>query len=311
MIRVARGADVAPVTDLWNRCLPRDTTTEARFARWLFADVDHDVISGEGAWVEEREGKTVGFVRASKRTLGNDLMGTEDESGWIPVIFADAAHRRQGIGTALLSKAIDHLRSRGAKTIWVCGNTGSAPGYVFPGVDKDAYSAGMALFQKHGFVVDHEPIGMSGSLLDLDFDRLHAEAWAEGTCEGVRVETLRPDTVDALFAFLRQAFPGDWNTAARGKVKGGSMDEVLLAWLDDEVVGYCQWEGEHFGPFGVRADVRSKRLGAKLFLEAIRRIKANDGRTVWFNWADEGAARFYHRFGLEATRRFAILRKDL
>jgi mycothiol synthase len=89
------------------------------------------------------------------------------------------------------------------------------------------------------------------------------------------------------------------------------MDEVLIARLNGEVVGYCQWEGEHFGPFGVRGDVRGKKIGAKLFVEAVGRIKAADGRTVWFNWADPDAARFYQRFGLEVTRRFAILRLDM
>ncbi len=56
---------------------------------------------------------------------------------------------------------------------------------------------------------------------------------------------------------------------------------------------------------------RGQRIGAKLFVEAARRIRAADGRSVWFNWADDDAARFYGRFGLAATRRFAILRCDL
>jgi mycothiol synthase len=86
---------------------------------------------------------------------------------------------------------------------------------------------------------------------------------------------------------------------------------VLIAVVNGTVVGYCQWEGEHFGPFGVRADIRGKKIGAKLFVEAVRRIKAADGRTVWFNWADEDAARFYERFGLHVTRKFAIMKRIL
>jgi hypothetical protein len=57
--------------------------------------------------------------------------------------------------------------------------------------------------------------------------------------------------------------------------------------------------------------MRGKRIGAKIFVEAVRRIKEADGRTVWFNWADEDAARFYKRYGLEETRKFAILRHDI
>jgi GNAT superfamily N-acetyltransferase len=305
------GRDVGAVVDLWNRTLVQDTTTEARFALWLFADPDHDPVSGEGAWIAESDGQPLGFIRALKRTFPNDLMGAEEDDAWIPAVFVAPERQRRGIGTGLLEGALESVANRGAKRVWVCGNTGSAPGYVFPGVDKDAYAAGLAFFLKSGFVVDHEPVAMAGSLIDLDHERLHAEAWAQGTTQDVRVEPLRPDTVQPFLGFLRRSFPGDWNTAARGSLRSGGLGRVLLAWLGDEVVGYCQWEGEHFGPFGVRTDVRGKRLGAKLFVEAMRRIKGEDGRSVWFNWADEDAARFYRRFGLRETRRFAILRRDL
>lgn len=291
--------------------LPRDTTTVGRFVQWLFVDPDFDVGTGAGAWVAERGGAPVGFVRATRRFYPNDRQGQEPESGWTPVIFVAPEHQRQGIGTQLLETALGHLRAEGARRVWVCGNTGSAPGYIFPGVDRDAYAGGLALFLRHGFVVDHEPVAMSRSILDFDHPKHHAEAWTPETSEGVRVETLRAETVMPFLAFLRRAFPGDWNTAARSKLRGGRLDEVLVAWLDDQIVGHCQWDGEHFGPFGVSAEARNRKIGAKLFTEAVRRIKADGGRTVWFNWADPDAARFYQRFGLSATRHFAILRKDL
>jgi mycothiol synthase len=97
----------------------------------------------------------------------------------------------------------------------------------------------------------------------------------------------------------------------RIKVNSGTLDEILIALLNGKIIGYCQWEGEHFGPFGVSEKARNKRVGAKLFTEAVRRIRQAEGRTVWFNWADENAARFYGRHGLKETRKFAILRKDL
>ncbi len=310
-IRPVRGADVDAVVAVWNRSLVRDTTSAARFAKWLFADPDFDVETGEGAWVAEAGGEVVGFLRVIRRVFPNDLLGTEDERGWIPAMGVAPEHQRCGVGAALLERGIAFLRERGVKQIWICGNTGSAPGYLCPGVDRDAYPSGLAFFQKHGFVIDHDAVAMARSIIDLNFDQYHADAWAKGTTEGVRVEPLRPQTMREFLAFLRPALPGDWSAAARAKINTGALDEVLLAFLDDEVVGYCQWEGEHFGPFGVRPDVRGKRIGAKLFVEAMRRIKAADGRTVWFNWADPRAENFYHRYGLEATRRFAIMRRDL
>jgi hypothetical protein len=37
-------------------------------------------------------------------------------------------------------------------------------------------------------------------------------------------------------------------------------------------------------------------------LLAVRRIKLADGRSVWFNWADPEAQKFYTKFGMHATR---------
>jgi GNAT superfamily N-acetyltransferase len=227
----------------------------------------------------------------------------------MPVLAVAPGHQRQGIGTALLERGLAYLRAAGRQQVWVCGNTGSAPGYVFPGVDQDAYAGGLALLRKHGFVVDHEPVSMSREAVDFDVEKCHQEAWKTGT--DVKVASLTPGRVQEFLVFMADVFPGDWNMAARAKIRAGALHEVLIALQGETIVGYCQWEGEHFGPFGVTAAIRSQGIGAKLFVEAVRRIRAADGRTVWFNWADEAAARFYGRFGLKAQRRFAMLRRDL
>lgn len=310
-IRAVKGNDVTQIVSLWNRTLIRDTITEQRFVNWLFVDPDFDPVSREGCWVAEKQNSIVGFARAIVRSVPNDGLGLEPEDGWIPVIFVAPEEQRKGIGSKLMEEIIKFFKAKSRKRVWVCGNTGSAPGYIFPGVDKDVYTSGLEFFKKWGFVIDHEPVAMARSIIDFDYDRYYSEAWAEGTTEGLSIETVTPESVLEFLAFMRRYFPGDWNIAARAQIRAGKMSDILIARLNGEVVGYCQWDGEHFGPFGVREDVRGKRIGAKLFVEAVRRIKANDGRTVWFNWADPDAARFYNRFGLDVTRRFAILRLDL
>lgn len=310
-IRAVKGNDVTKIVSLWNRTLIRDTITEQRFVNWLFVDPDFDPVSREGCWVAEKQNSIVGFARAIVRSVPNDGLGLEPEDGWIPVIFVAPEEQRKGIGSKLMEEIIKFFKAKSRKRVWVCGNTGSAPGYIFPGVDKDVYTSGLEFFKKWGFVIDHEPVAMARSIIDFDYDRYYREAWAEGTTEGLSIETITPESVLEFLAFMRRYFPGDWNIAARAQIRAGKMSDILIARLNGEVVGYCQWDGEHFGPFGVREDVRGKRIGAKLFVEAVRRIKANDGRTVWFNWADPDAARFYNRFGLDVTRRFAILRLDL
>ncbi|MDZ7292905.1 MAG: GNAT family N-acetyltransferase [candidate division KSB1 bacterium] len=308
-IRTMAGGDIWPIVGLWNKCLPRDPINLSRFITTFLIDVNYDPVSGEGCYVAIKENQIVGFIRAVIRRAPNDGLGFEESDGWISVLFVDPAYQREGIGTTLLQQAEQFLIENKRSRVWVCGNTGSAPGYVFPGVDQEAYAPALKFFIKHGYRIDHEPVSMSGPIVDFDEEKYRREAYSTG--QEVIIEELSPEKVRPFLAFLAEHFKGDWNAAARQKLSTGRLNEVLIAWMDNQVVGYCQWEGEHFGPFGVREDIRGKKIGAKLFFEAVVRIRRADGRNVWFNWADEDAARFYKRFGLKETRKFAILKKDL
>ena len=308
-IRTLAGSDVKDILAVWNRALRRDPMTEGRFVAGILADPDYWAGDDSGFFVATMNDRPVGFLRAIIRRLPNDRMGLEPEVGWIPIVAVDPDHQRAGIGTALMETALAYFRRHGRKHIWVCGGSGSAPGYIIPGVDKDLYSGGLALFRKAGFKANRESESMAREIVDFEVDKFRAEAWATGS--DVRIVSLVPELVQDFVEFLADAFPGDWNSAARAKLRAGLLHEVLVAVVGGRVVGYCQWEGEHFGPFGVKEDCRGRRVGAKLFVEAVQRIREADGRTVWFNWAEEKAARFYRRFGLKATRRFVIFEKEL
>lgn len=308
-IRPLKSADLSAILSIWNRALVRDPINQGRLVSMIYGDPDYQAGEDSGFFVATRGSQPVGFLRAAIRRWPNDRLGIEPEDGWLPVVAVDPDHQRSGVGTALLERALDYFRRHGRKKIWVCGHTGSAPGYVFCGVDKDAYPGGLKLLAKAGFKVRNEPVSMTREVVTFDVDRLAREAVQ--ACPDAEVANLTPERIDDFFGFLAESFPGDWNIAARAKVRAGLLHEVLIATMAGRVVGYCQWEGEHFGPFGVSAAVRNKKVGARIFVEAVRRIREADGRTVWFNWADEDAARFYRRFGLQAQRYFAILTKDL
>jgi ribosomal protein S18 acetylase RimI-like enzyme len=308
-IRAFTGADLDAVGTIWNRALRRDPINPGRLRAWLFGDPDYWPGPECGFFVATRGGTPVGFAardhpalseRSSRHRAGARLdSGAGSRSG------SAAA----GVGRALLEGGAE-LPARGGPAPGVgVRQHGLGTGLRIPRVDRDAYLGALALFTKAGFVVDHEPVAMSREAVDFDVDAYHRQAWDVG--REIEVAELSPARVPDFLAFLAEAFPGDWNMAARAKIRSGALHEVLIASRAGQIFGYCQWEGEHFGPFGVVASQRSQKIGAKLFVEAVRRIRAADGRSVWFNWADEGAARFYARFGLRPTRRFAILRKDL
>jgi mycothiol synthase len=308
-IGTLQGPDLPAVLSIWNRTLVRDPMTEGRFVRGILADPDYWPGDDSGFFVASRSGKMVGFLRAIIRRVPNDRVGLEPEIGWIPVVAVDPEYQRAGVGMMLMEAALAYFRRHGRQRIWVCGNSGSAPGYIFPGVDKDMYPAGLALFAKAGFRIDRSSEAMAREVIAFDVEAYRREAWSAGA--DVRVTTLDPQGVQDFLVFLADAFPGDWNTAARAKIKAGLLHEILIAIEAERIVGYCQWEGEHFGPFGVRAEARNRKVGAKLFVEAVQRIREADGRTVWFNWAEEDSARFYRRFGLTTTRCYAVLDKVL
>ena len=89
-----------------------------------------------------------------------------------------------------------------------------------------------------------------------------------------------------------------------------SPNQFLLAVYEGEVVGYCQYEGEHFGPFGVAQGFQSRGIGTVLLGWALRSMAQQGLHNAWVLWTGEDVARLYARFGFKESRRFAILHKD-
>jgi GNAT superfamily N-acetyltransferase len=298
--------EVEAIVTIWNRSLVRDPIDTGRFVSWLLADPDYWPGDDSGFFVARVDQKPVGFLRAIIRRQHNERLGLEETKAWMPVFAVDPDHRRSGIGAMLVQRGLDWIASHGKREIWISGGSGSAPGYIFPGVDVEAYADGLRLLQRYQFQIDHHAVSMSREITTFGIDRYEADAWEVG--QDVKISTLTPADVQDLLEFFAAEFPGDWVAAARPKFRG-RMHELLVARREGKIVGYCQWEGEHFGPFGVASRERNGRVGAKLFVEAVKRIRGADGRNVWFNWADPDAQRFYKRFGMQRMRSFAILHR--
>lgn len=61
---------------------------------------------GATFFVAETEGRVIGFVIAECQERG---------VGWIPVLAVADSHRRRGVGRALLTHALSHLKSQGMR----------------------------------------------------------------------------------------------------------------------------------------------------------------------------------------------------
>jgi GNAT superfamily N-acetyltransferase len=114
---------------------------------------------------------------------------------------------------------------------------------------------------------------------------------------------------------MQAHMPGDWVRHARELLtditKGLSdYDQIVVAQHKREIVGYCQFEGEHFGPYGVAPDYQGKGIGTALMAKCLATMRRKGLHNAWVLWtSDETAEKVYQRFGFRETRRFAVLRK--
>jgi GNAT superfamily N-acetyltransferase len=311
------------VLDVWNRVTPDEPRTREEFTRRVLNDPNLDPEGFPVAFDTEKN-KIVGFAISIVRKVPNDGLGLEEDRGWITMIGVLPEYRRQGIGTKLLNKCIEYIKSKNRKVIYVCGLTGSSPNYFWPGVDRDKYPEAFKLFLKLGFVVSHYAYHMEQSLENFSIPQevLQAEERLKKELN-ITVRLLQPGEGDKLVKFLETYFPGDWVRHAEIvlRQKPNNEHRFFVACRkcsgtdrEEEIVGYCHYDDSdgHFGPFFVRQDLRYHNIGAVIFHRCLERIKNLGHKKVWFGWADDPIpARFYRRYGMQPTRTYAMMRKEL
>jgi ribosomal protein S18 acetylase RimI-like enzyme len=92
---------IAPIPDL-----------AGRYGQFLLSQVQRE---GMLVLVAERDGEVVGYAYAGME--GNDYMALRGPAGVLYDLVVDPAHRRQGIGSALMDAALERLRELGAPRV--------------------------------------------------------------------------------------------------------------------------------------------------------------------------------------------------
>lgn len=300
------------IIELWNTCLHRDPVSEHIFAAKVLQDPNFEPQGLLTACLEDAQANLtpVGFGLALCRRRPLPGVGLQEDLGWITAFGVHPDYRGRGIGRRLFAELESYLKVKGRRTISVADY---APNYFLPGVDTETYASGFAFLKACGYTAVHEVLGMGRDLLDLQTPAYVAGLRQKLKDEGVSVETLTPAMCYALLSFLEKEFPGDWAETARAKLaKPEGYRDFVIARRDLEVVGYCQHDGERFGPFGVAASERGSGLGTVLFYSLVERMRAEGLRHMWLAWTGGAAARFYTaKGGLKVQRRQQIMRKKL
>lgn len=310
IVRGYRGDDEQAVLDLWNAALPADPLDRRTLLRKVILDPNFDP-----AWflVAEVGGRPAGLCLCVTRRVPLEGVGLEPERGWITAFGVAPEFRRQGVGAALLDRALELFGGADRREVLIAPYT---PNYFVPGVDEQAYADGLAFLQRRGFAAVSRPLSMDASIVTLDLSPWLARA-AALRAEGIEVRPLRLAEAPEFLSFLREHMPGDWVRHARellGEMAGGGAqaEQVTLGVRGGEIVGYCQFAGEHFGPFGVCADLQGRGIGTVLLARSLEAMRRQGLHHAWVLWtSDETAERVYARFGFRETRRFAVLRRAL
>jgi len=311
VVRGYRGTDEAALLELWNAALPYDSIDLPTFRRKVILDPN---FHPDWLLVAARAERLLGFCLCLIRRVPLEKTGLQEDAGWISAFGVQPAQRRQGIGTALLERALKLFAGAGRRTVSVATYV---PNYFVPGVDVDRYADGLDFLRHRGFVEIDRPLSMDTHLVVRDLAPLLARRERLEREHAVVVRALQPHEIVDLMVFLQAHMPGDWVRHARALLADindgrGQYDQFTVAVRADQIVGYCQYEGEHFGPFGVRPDVQGRGIGTVLLATCLQTMRQRGVHTAFVLWtSDENAAKVYSRFGFTETRRFAVLQRAL
>jgi ribosomal protein S18 acetylase RimI-like enzyme len=149
--------DPPGLVDVWNECFTARGAAALRSAMLLeYFVFSKPYFDPEGLIVAVDGPKMVGFVLAGFGSSA-DGAGLETASGVVSLLAVIPTYRRQGVGAALVTRAEDYLRRRGARALYagpmaplnpftfgLYGGAGS-PGFL----DSDA--AARPFFEKRGY----------------------------------------------------------------------------------------------------------------------------------------------------------------
>lgn len=310
-IRPYAPADEGPLLAIWNEAMGADRIDAAGWrARVL---LDPNFVAAGCPVAVDAQGRLVGFMLALARQVPYFTDGLQREQGWITAFGVLPAARRAGVGTALLEHACAWLAAGGARQVDIAPYV---PNYVLPGVDVAAYADAVAFLERRGFRTLSRPLSMRAEIAAFRVPPDIAAAQARLAGEGIVVERATAADIVPVREFLHRCFSWDWVRFA-GEIMealfAGDPRQVglLTAKQGGVVVGYAQFRGERFGPFGVDPALRGRGVGRVLLAQTLLDMRARGFHCAWFLWTSDHAARLYARCGFREVRRFAVMRREL
>ncbi|MDE3058126.1 MAG: GNAT family N-acetyltransferase [Bacteroidota bacterium] len=304
-------SDRSDVLSFWAEALPLDAVTENLFESHVLLDENFDA---ETFLLAKKNGTILGFIIG---TYARQMpLGDADPNGnrcWITVLAVHPKENPEEIGGELLSELESRFKKLGKKECFV---SGYPPGYFVPGIDRKTYKPLIALLRSHGYVPYHEALSMDAPIVLFEVSDEVKKTERKLNENGIVIRQYQRSDLLRFLDFLERTMPSDWVRVERRnlrKIEEGTFrtDQITVVAKGSEIIGYCQFEGSHFGPFGVSDAFQGKGIGTVLLARTIERMKQQGLHNAWVMWTDDRAAKVYGKFGFKETRRFTMLKKEL
>jgi len=301
-IRELSESDLPTVRGLANRCLSRDTITDASIRRITFGDPNFSTsltaVATEGK-------KTVGFMLGAKRIRSpEEVVDAQKDIGWIKLLCVSEESRRKGIASLMLRKLEEGFRSDGVASIRLC----DYPGWtLFSGVDL-MYEDAIAFLQARGFRKAGETVDYEIDLLDFHVPRTVSAT----KLDGVTVRKARIDERERFSKWAKEVFSPFWGYEVSEAFEF-PQPKLWVAEEGSRVLGfsvYSALEPHWFGPIGVDAEFRKKGLGSVLLFNCLTSMREEGQRLAVIPWT--GHLFFYTQVpGVKRIRHYWIMEKRL
>jgi mycothiol synthase len=304
-------SDRASLLDFWGKVLPLDAITEDTLDERILLDDNFDPET----FLLAREGKELaGFILGSygKRSDLGDADPTKTRS-WITAFGIGPERPTDQVAKPLLTRAEQFFKSKGKTEVMV---STYPPGYFTPGVDGKAYPHLLEFYTANGYQEIRQAISMDASIVLFALSDEVRSKEKKIREKGIDIRPFRRGDLLGFLNFLERSMPTDWVRVERANLRALTRgqfhsDQITVVTKGDEIIGYCQFEGSHFGPFGVSDAYQGQGVGTVLLARTLERMRTMGHHDAWVMWTDDVAAKVYQKFGFKETRRFSILKKRL
>lgn len=246
------------------------------------------------------------------------------------MLAVDAGHRRQGVGSALLAQAEEHIRAQGYADIIV----GAGDDYICPGVpvrekpfpetllrenlDPRIPCNNAAFFVRRGYVHSWDGCNCFDMRLSMVSCNL-IESEIGDTIDGIRYRWATPEDLPGLLACTDDAEPGFTKYYAAGDYyREDAAQRALLALAGDTICGAlivsCETEAAGLGSIGctiVSHAWRGRHIASNMIMLGAKSLHTVGMRESYLSYTYSGLDKLYGRAGYAVSTLYFMAKKAL